>query len=445
MVRNVLPARVSAWWDLISGIRASGLFDTEWYRGQSRAAALSPSPLIHYLLVGWKRGLNPSNRFDTRFYIDRYRDVKQSEANPLMHYVLHGREEGRLTTQTGAIVRTSLHPEFHPLPIFGVPGIAGSRLTLVIDDNTPRLIGLGYRAMLGLACHFASQYSLSLRVLIRSNSIPSETISRQLNDVAPSPRPELTIARRSAGPCDDVDTIDDELWWASSASSLASIRPFVPSRQAKWLISADEGSRSMPGEYRLRFDAALRESDVHSIVLGEQLHAQLSPVGAYEVITSLPRLMNLPASASSTRGLCVIVEKDSVESLVARSVELVEYALTHRMWPGSGEPIAFVGLDSEPVTLSGSIEVLQYSSSDDGGLAKALSSASNVVVLGSGTEEPWLARELRALGYGVVAPDPRDDRDIESLAAKLTSKAKPAKANPATWKRTVSQLAKPGA
>lgn len=444
MARNVLPARVSAWWDLLSAIQSSGLFDASWYRRQSRAAALSPSPLIHYLLFGWKHGLNPSNRFDTRFYIERYRDVKQSDANPLMHYVLHGREEGRLTTQTGAIVRTSLHPEFHPLPIFGVPGTPGSRLTLMLDDNTPRLIGIGYRAVLGMASHLAHHHSLSLRVLIRSNTISSGDVSAQLNDVLPSARPELTITRRSPGPCDDVDTIDDELWWTTSASALASIQPFVPPTHATWVVTADEGNRSASGEYRLQVAAALHDSTVQTIVLGEKLKAQLSPAGPLKVITALPPVSELPAAQSSSRGITVIVERENGESLVARSIELIEYGLTHGVIVPTEQTISFLGLDTDPVTLSGSVEVTQFSNADPESWENTLSSASHVVVLGAGTEEPWLARELSSLGYRVVAPDPLDSRDIATLAASLEKGAKAAKGKTVTWKSALSHLGKQG-
>lgn len=38
---------------------------------------------------------NPSKKFDGNYYLRKYDDVRKSKTNPLVHYVLHGKEEGR--------------------------------------------------------------------------------------------------------------------------------------------------------------------------------------------------------------------------------------------------------------------------------------------------------------------------------------------------------------
>lgn len=45
--------------------------------------------------MGWKRGYNPSAYFDQNFYLSEYADVKNSNINPLKHYLTHGFAEGR--------------------------------------------------------------------------------------------------------------------------------------------------------------------------------------------------------------------------------------------------------------------------------------------------------------------------------------------------------------
>ncbi|CEL25322.1 hypothetical protein MB9_1687 [Methanobacterium formicicum] len=53
------------------------------------------NPLDHYIYHGWKEKRNPSPNFDGNYYLRKYSDVRKSNTNPLVHYVLHGKEEGR--------------------------------------------------------------------------------------------------------------------------------------------------------------------------------------------------------------------------------------------------------------------------------------------------------------------------------------------------------------
>lgn len=438
MAHSSPSARLSALWSLLGSVKRSGLFDRSWYRQQSSSAKWSPFPLLHYMLWGWRSGLDPSNRFDTDFYINRYRDVQQSTANPLMHFLLHGQEEGRLRTQTGGIVRSSLHPEFHPLPIFGVPGERGSRLTLVIDDNTPRILGLGYRPLVGLALHFAAESSKSLRVIIRSASITTAEVSEAIQATMPSGRPELSITRRAPGPTDDVEAIDDEHWWASSASVYHSLADLVPPTQLTWVISADEAARSANAEYRLQVEALLRNKDIRSLVLGAQLSKHLRPAGTSATIDALPPLFESPRAVRGAREVVAIVDPTSPESLVARSIELLEFGLTRGViQPPSGQ-VGVVGLDSSPLTLSGSVEVLQYVGGK-AGLESALATAQQVIIVGAGTEEPWLGRTLSSLGYAVVAPELGDSRSVDGLAKTLESPSQPV-ASSISWSQAIESM-----
>lgn len=79
------------------GLRASGLFDTEFYLERAwDVAAAGQDPVVHYLAVGAAEGRDPSRHFSTRAYLARYPDVTNAGANPLVHYVRHGRSEGRI-------------------------------------------------------------------------------------------------------------------------------------------------------------------------------------------------------------------------------------------------------------------------------------------------------------------------------------------------------------
>lgn len=77
-------------------VQNSGLFSVDWYRKNCpEIDELSISPVEHYLTIGFKVGLTPSERFDGNDYLARYPDVQQEGVNPLLHYLMFGKNEGR--------------------------------------------------------------------------------------------------------------------------------------------------------------------------------------------------------------------------------------------------------------------------------------------------------------------------------------------------------------
>lgn len=51
--------------------------------------------LLHYLQQGWRQGLDPAPDFSTLGYLQRYPDVREMGVDPLTHYCVWGRHEGR--------------------------------------------------------------------------------------------------------------------------------------------------------------------------------------------------------------------------------------------------------------------------------------------------------------------------------------------------------------
>lgn len=73
------------------------LFANDWYLAQNPdvAAHGAISTLDHYLLHGWNEGRRPNPLFNPRTYLDRYPDVAAAEFEPLTHFMLYGEAEGR--------------------------------------------------------------------------------------------------------------------------------------------------------------------------------------------------------------------------------------------------------------------------------------------------------------------------------------------------------------
>lgn len=77
-------------------IAESGLFDREWYLNTYRDVRESGTdPLEHFLSHGGKEGRDPGPNFSTSRYLERYPDVAAAGIDPLSHFVLFGAAEGR--------------------------------------------------------------------------------------------------------------------------------------------------------------------------------------------------------------------------------------------------------------------------------------------------------------------------------------------------------------
>lgn len=74
-------------------------FDPDHYLAGFAAPVAAPAradALAHFLRHGWREGRSPALCFDTRFYLSAHPDVARQGINPLWHYVMAGRGEGRL-------------------------------------------------------------------------------------------------------------------------------------------------------------------------------------------------------------------------------------------------------------------------------------------------------------------------------------------------------------
>lgn len=92
----MMSAPIPDWQAKAAMLKASGLIDEAWYKNQyPDVEMLGMDASEHYLKYGAAMGRNPSEAFNTRFYLETYPEIAQTDQNPLLHYILHGREEGR--------------------------------------------------------------------------------------------------------------------------------------------------------------------------------------------------------------------------------------------------------------------------------------------------------------------------------------------------------------
>ena len=83
----------------INIINTSPLFDAKWYTetylNNSEKVELIVNPALHYLSKGYQLGYDPSIYFSTLRYLKKHKDVAKVKFNPLLHFEIHGRKEGR--------------------------------------------------------------------------------------------------------------------------------------------------------------------------------------------------------------------------------------------------------------------------------------------------------------------------------------------------------------
>ena len=72
------------------------MFDSKYYLNTYKDIQKAGiDPLKHFIKVGVKEGKNPNAQFDTKFYLNTYPEVAKSKMNPLVHYILYGKNDNR--------------------------------------------------------------------------------------------------------------------------------------------------------------------------------------------------------------------------------------------------------------------------------------------------------------------------------------------------------------
>lgn len=72
------------------------LFSPDYYLNNNKDVdPKKVSPLIHFLVLGWKERRNPNINFNIDYYLSTYADIAQQGVNPFLHYIEKGWREGR--------------------------------------------------------------------------------------------------------------------------------------------------------------------------------------------------------------------------------------------------------------------------------------------------------------------------------------------------------------
>lgn len=223
-------------------LQQSDFFDPKWYRlTQLSGLERTMDPLWHYLDHGWKKGLNPSRFFDTNYYLKTNHDVQELGLNPLFHYLKYGVVEQRHPVQTSLQELNFLRGPTAPLTLISTPEGLPPRLSVVLDDYTPRDSGVPYLRVLLLAIALAEQAGARLRILDRRTLCDNLGIEDTINVgnfSLPKGFEYRAVGIRNEN--QDLPAYPNEKFLATSWSSAGSLLRSIPDHNLLYLKSDNE-------------------------------------------------------------------------------------------------------------------------------------------------------------------------------------------------------------
>jgi hypothetical protein len=402
---------------IYQAIADSTLLDRKWYRDNNLSAVTRwQDPVWHYITKGWEEGLDPSESFNTSFYIASNRDVQAARINPLFHFLEYGQPERRAALPPGQTLLSTVNPESARLRMFAEQP-PSSRVTLVIDDFTPDHPILGDQQTISTANTIARALASRLRVVMFRTK--NSTFGRPASGVE-----LLTIDK--ASDYGDVSCGPEELWISTSWSATHSLGAHAHLVKLLYLVLECEVCTSRPGIDRLRAEEVLLEHLPRLVLANAELREHFAEVHSIDV----PRQRTLGESVSkdgetqerphsNTKVLSFVAFPSRPETLFSRGVELLESALATDAQFGRDWEIRCFGSDLAPVNLLNSVLVVPRAVVSEQHYWKTLEETDILVSLGAPGVSAPVVRD--ALSRGVVTVSNQSIASPSTSASSLFS------------------------
>ena len=266
-------------------VRESGFFDEDYYRHFRPDLPEDRDVVKHFIRFGGREGLDPSEKFSTSGYLRQNPDVAKTHWNPLVHYLRHGRTEGRIAPR-GALREPyvdALHAErwqsIQPMPVTRMP--AGERrISIVTDSVAPHSLFGGVGTAIILGVQLANRLGNgTLRLVTRTDMPDGQVISLleeatgihldgilELEQVSTDGSQRLQYS--------DRDIVMTTSWWTTRAV----LDSDIPREQVLYLLQEDERMFYAYGDERLLCQETLAEPDLAVVVnTSRLLRAPLRP------------------------------------------------------------------------------------------------------------------------------------------------------------------------
>ncbi len=356
-------------------VRESGFFDEDYYRHFRPELPAERDVVRHYLRFGRRDGLDPSEKFSTSGYLRQNPDVARTSWNPLVHYLRHGRTEGRIAPR-GALREPyvdALYAErwqsIAPMPVTHLPG-GERRITIVTDSVAPHSLFGGVGTAIILGVQVANRLGAgTLRLLTRTDLPDGQVIA--LLEEATGIRLEgiLELEQVSTDGSQRMQFTDRDIvmttsWWTTRAV----LDSDVPREQVLYLLQEDERMFYAFGDERLLCSETLAEPDLAVVVNTSRLLDHLAGPGglphlresaiALEPAFPTRDTSVVPAgSGGAKRNLFFYSRPLNARNLFWRGVQVIARAVEQRILDPDEWELHFVGRGTPELTLPRDVHV----------------------------------------------------------------------------------------
>ena len=338
-------------------IENSQLFDPQWYRHTNLAVHEKlMDPLWHYLDIGWKKGLNPSVFFDTDYYLQANPDVKELGLNPLFHYVRYGVGEKRHPLETGL---QALHAQFGPaapVTLLSVPRATTDRVTVLLDDFTPRDSHLPYWFILATSAVLAQDSQARLRILDRRTTQTFVPVGDVLKHVEIELEHGFELIRVALSPkFHEVTAYPNEIFLATSFSSHLALTP-LPTHQRRYLVSDQENRLYGDNVLGSQAHEAEAADAVERIALGINQPSGVADFSRRATWTVTAQTSDTTFEPPDDRiTIAVDVDRLATGQMVATTIQALERAIKQGVVAPKHHRVVFIGKNPRPINLLASL------------------------------------------------------------------------------------------
>ncbi|NPD03277.1 hypothetical protein HN031_01045 [Nocardioides sp. zg-1308] len=353
-------------------VRESGFFDEDYYRHFKPDLPAERDAVRHYLRFGRRDGLDPSEKFSTSGYLRQNPDVARTTWNPLVHYLRHGRTEGRIAPR-GALrepyfdaLYADRWAQIAPMPVTKVAG-GSHRITIVTDSVAPHSLFGGVGTAIILGVEIANRLGASLRLVTRTDAPDGQVISLlqeatgirlegvlELDQVSTDGTQRLQFT--------DRDIVMTTSWWTTRSV----LDSDVPREQVLYLLQEDERMFYAFGDERLLCSETLAEPDLAVVVNTSRLLSHLVADGlphlreqAVALEPAFPgEVATTPAgSGDGRRNFFFYSRPHNARNLFWRGGQVIARAVESRLLDPDEWRFHFVGRGTPDLTLPRDVQV----------------------------------------------------------------------------------------
>lgn len=365
---NDLPAEDVA--KRVQIIRASPLFDSDWYlKKYPDVASSGLDPVHHYLRFGALQKLNPGPDFDAAQYLKMYPDVAEARLNPLLHYLEYGRNENRFVqlvedcTGTSDIIRNHFR-EYAPIVTFSAPSHS-LRVTMVTDSINDGSLNGGLETALILVTLLANRLNADIRIVTRLESPAAASFAHVLSANGIEWTKDVEFVYSQLDGSRPVGVSDNDLFITTSWLTTKAVRQMIDPARIFYLLQEDERMFYPFGDRHLRCEETLADADIRFLINSELLfeHLTTGPESCTNIIKrgmwfepAFPRSTYYPeqnTSATGKRQFFFDAHPDNIRNLYWRGLETLESALENKILRRGEWDFHFVGRELSPVRLPG--------------------------------------------------------------------------------------------